>query len=235
MLYSTSHWSQPSRWKSQHKLCWVWILFKFVTDAKFEPSKVTFLWLMPRTGLAHWRDYWSPPLALHPKIVTVKFKRLAICQWTGKGNHTWAITLSRSPSKRPRWTSLWHARCSAGLSTCPAPAVSRQKWWAGWRRYLPGDAANTAGPVLATRPADIFFNILESDILKLNQGTMPWFESKNVDLSMILWQDSGIHVVNAVALYLVYANICHCMDRIWTYNSFAGSCIFKTSLSMLIC
>ena len=37
--------------KSQHKLCGFWILFKSVTDAKFEPSKLTFLRLMPSTGL----------------------------------------------------------------------------------------------------------------------------------------------------------------------------------------
>ena len=37
--------------KSQHsKLCGVWILFKYVTDTKFEPSEVTFLRLMPRTA-----------------------------------------------------------------------------------------------------------------------------------------------------------------------------------------
>ena len=31
-------------------MCGVWILFKSVTDAEFEPSEVTFLRLMPRTG-----------------------------------------------------------------------------------------------------------------------------------------------------------------------------------------
>ena len=39
--------------KSQHKLCGVWILFKSVTDTKFESSGVTFLRLMPRTGLCY--------------------------------------------------------------------------------------------------------------------------------------------------------------------------------------
>ena len=32
--------------KSQHELCGVWVLFKSVPDAKFEPSEVTFLRLM---------------------------------------------------------------------------------------------------------------------------------------------------------------------------------------------
>ena len=35
--------------KSQNKLCGVWILFKSVTDAKFEPSEVSFLRLIPST------------------------------------------------------------------------------------------------------------------------------------------------------------------------------------------
>ena len=40
--------------KSQHsKLCGVWILFKYVTDTKFEPSEVTFLRLMPHTVWMH--------------------------------------------------------------------------------------------------------------------------------------------------------------------------------------
>ena len=39
--------------KSQHKECGVWILYKSVTDAQFEPSKVTFLRLMPSTGSSH--------------------------------------------------------------------------------------------------------------------------------------------------------------------------------------
>ena len=34
--------------KSQHKLCGVWILVKSITDAKFEPSEVRFLILMPQ-------------------------------------------------------------------------------------------------------------------------------------------------------------------------------------------
>ena len=36
--------------KSQHKLCGVSIHFRSVTDAKFEPSEVTLLRLMPSTG-----------------------------------------------------------------------------------------------------------------------------------------------------------------------------------------
>ena len=35
--------------KSQHKLCGVWILFRSITDAEFEPREVTFLALMPCT------------------------------------------------------------------------------------------------------------------------------------------------------------------------------------------
>ena len=38
--------------KSQHKLCGVSILFKSVTDAKFETSKITFQRLMPSTVVA---------------------------------------------------------------------------------------------------------------------------------------------------------------------------------------
>ena len=40
--------------KSQHKLWGVWSLFKSFTDAKFEPSEVKFLMLMPSTG----KDCW---------------------------------------------------------------------------------------------------------------------------------------------------------------------------------
>ena len=55
--------------KSQHKLCGVWILFKSVTDAKFEPSEVTFLRLMPHTEqlICHvigsfWDRFWQADL-----------------------------------------------------------------------------------------------------------------------------------------------------------------------------
>ena len=52
----TQTWTLPPDYKGlsppkpQHKLCGVWILFKFVTDAKFEPSAVKFWMLMPQTG-----------------------------------------------------------------------------------------------------------------------------------------------------------------------------------------
>ena len=43
--------------KSQHKLCGIWILFKSVSEAKFEPSEVTFLRLMPHTVFHYWIQY----------------------------------------------------------------------------------------------------------------------------------------------------------------------------------
>ena len=59
-----------ARWQAgaQTKLCGVSILFKSVTDAKFEPSKVTFLILMPSTATA-W--FCSCSLVRHYRLIFI--------------------------------------------------------------------------------------------------------------------------------------------------------------------
>ena len=55
--------------KSQHKLCEVWILFKSVADAKFEPSEVTFLRLTPSAGLSSEYPVSSCSVALRKSLL----------------------------------------------------------------------------------------------------------------------------------------------------------------------